>query len=397
MKKSESDISILRGLGEPRTRITSHGYRKRLRAQQRLRLQRLGLATANYLVFCPITVYLCQSGQLVLPLPYLVTIFLTVVIANGAFLWLIVTGRNLRFSDPSLTRAQILLAPVFLLIMFAFSRTIFAQDLFLFAFLLTLLFGAFRLDLKQITLYGLPGFVGFSVIMVVSRGYFVESLGAAIARIAIYLVLFGWVTFFVAYISSLRARLSERNQELRAAMGKIEDLAIRDELTGTYNRRFISSVLVKEVDRAERAGRPFSICLLDVDHFKRINDMYGHLVGDTILCELVKRIRHSIRSLDELGQYKASNMLSRFGGEEFLLILPVTDVEGARVCAERILSATNECAFDTQAGDVRVTVSAGVAQYRSGDSIESLVGRADQALYRAKHAGRDRVELYEGP
>lgn len=387
MKYRESGIS--------RTSLHVEGTKdesSRQKARQRLRLQRTGLAIANYLLFGVITLYLYGSGQLSLPLFGIAIIYAGNVAAYCVFLWLIATGRNLRFADPSLTQVQLLLAPVFELAFFAVSRTVFAQDLFFFSFLMSLLFGAFRLDLKQIVTVSAPGFIGFATIVMLRHGYVGDSVTGAAARVAIYLVLAWWMIFFASYIGRLRNHLSERNQELKQAMGRIEELAIRDELTGAYNRRFIRDVLQTETQRAERSGQPFSVCLLDVDNFKDINDTHGHLVGDEILCEMVKRIGRSIRRIDELGQFDTPNMLSRFGGEEFLIILPLTDLEGARACAERVRNATRSRAFETQIGDVVVTVSLGVAQFRQGDSIDTLVGRADKALYKAKENGRDRVE-----
>jgi diguanylate cyclase (GGDEF)-like protein len=204
-------------------------------------------------------------------------------------------------------------------------------------------------------------------------------------------MLLAWITFFTSFVSGLRSRLRERNMQLRHAMERIEELAIQDELTGAYNRRFIRQSLAQEVERANRAGTPFSICLLDIDHFKQFNDKFGHLIGDAVLRELVIRIKHCVRRLDQLGSLPLYDQVGRFGGEEFLLVLPLTQLEGARLCAERMRGRVSSTPFATDAGELRVTLSAGVAEYIPGQNIEALIMRADQALYRAKESGRNCV------
>lgn len=363
----------------------------RVKVRQRLRLQRAGLAVANYIVIGFYTLYLYLSGQLALQPLGMALAYVAVVVAYCIFFGLIATGRNLRFADPSLTQPQLMLGALFAIFLFAGSRTRFAQDLYFFSFLMALMFGAFRLNLKQLLVTELPAFGGFAAILIITHHRFGETFGQSIAHAAVYLALTVWMISFAAYISRLRLVLSARNRELRQAMGRIEELAVTDELTGAYNRRFIMGVIKREIERAERSGLPFSVCLLDLDNFKGVNDTYGHLVGDAILCELVKRVTGCIRNGDELKPF--ANMLSRFGGEEFLLALPMTDLEGAYACAERIRDMVRVSAFDTEAGNVEVRASLGVAQYRGRqDAIETLLGRVDAALYKAKANGRNRVE-----
>ncbi|AWN14240.1 GGDEF domain-containing protein [Salinisphaera sp. LB1] len=366
----------------------------RVKARQRLRLQRTALAVANYAVIAFYTLYLYLSGQLLLYPAIVVFLYLAVVVAYCVFFWLMATGRNLRLKDPSLTWPQLTLAAAFAIVLFAASRTIFAQDLYFISFLMSLLFGSFRLNLKQILATELPVFGGFTAILILKHDHFQETLGGAVAHVAIYFALAVWMMFFASYISRLRLVLSARNKDLRQALGRINEIATKDELTGAYNRRFILAALEREIERAKRSGEPFSVCLLDVDNFKGINDGYGHLVGDDILRELVERISECIRGADELQRWAKDRMLSRFGGEEFLLALPLTDLQGAYTCAERVHNAIGSHPFKTKAGTVKVSASLGIAEYCSAhDTIENLLGRADAALYKAKDNGRDRVEV----
>jgi PleD family two-component response regulator len=148
-----------------------------------------------------------------------------------------------------------------------------------------------------------------------------------------------------------------------------------DKLTGALNRGKIEEILTAEMARARRHHHPLSMILLDLDHFKKVNDTYGHLVGDEVLKSVVTAIKGNIRISDALG---------RWGGEEFILLLPETKVR----------SNVEQCA-PHEVG--RVTISCGVAEMAEGDSDDSLIKRADDALYSAKRKGRNQVELGSRP
>ncbi|MDH0863594.1 GGDEF domain-containing protein [Mitsuaria sp. GD03876] len=163
---------------------------------------------------------------------------------------------------------------------------------------------------------------------------------------------------------------------------EFELLATRDALTGALTRRAVLQAGGEEFDRWRRYGQPLSLLLLDIDHFKLVNDRHGHQTGDRVLAEAVAAIRGQLRATDRLGRY---------GGEEFVILLPSTDAEAARASAERVREAL---AAHVPAPDVPpCTASIGVAVAQLGDvSIDQLLARADAALYRAKANGRDRVE-----
>lgn len=158
-------------------------------------------------------------------------------------------------------------------------------------------------------------------------------------------------------------------------------LARTDTLTGLSNRRYIKSRLLHELARAERHGAPVSIAILDIDHFKQVNDGYGHQAGDRVLVNVSNLITRCLRRIDIAG---------RWGGEEFLLVLADTSLSGAAIAAERVRAAI-EREGAVHGGPERVTASIGVAEFCSGEDAESLVRRADEALYRAKELGRNRA------
>ena len=182
-----------------------------------------------------------------------------------------------------------------------------------------------------------------------------------------------WFAAMGGYVNRLRAGLAGSNRRLEDALERIREIAIRDELTGTYNRRFLMESLARELARAGRSGGGFSVCVIDVDHFKAVNDTLGHAAGDDVLRQVAAITGRDLRGIDVFG---------RFGGEEFLLLLPDTDQTGASVVAERIRAAV--------AANTQVTVTIGVAQY-AADGAAAVLARADQALYRGKAAGRNTV------
>jgi diguanylate cyclase (GGDEF)-like protein len=157
----------------------------------------------------------------------------------------------------------------------------------------------------------------------------------------------------------------------------------RDGLTGAYNRRYLMDVLARELERTRRCRRPLALLLADIDHFKAINDTYGHFVGDEVLCEFCRRTTALLRPDD---------VFARCGGEEFALVMWELTMEMAIAAADRVRRAIQDQRFDTDGGSIQVTASFGVAVTDgAGGTAESLLQLADDRLYRAKLAGRNRV------
>lgn len=177
--------------------------------------------------------------------------------------------------------------------------------------------------------------------------------------------------------SRARAHLSDANEKLHRDV-------ITDSLTGLGNRRHFELAAITEIDRARRHAWPITVMLIDVDHFKLVNDRWGHVVGDAVLCHIAKRCMHGLRSHD---------VLARWGGEEFALLLPHCNAELSHGVARRLLSSVRDAAM-IEIGDERVTVSIGVATIEPSDAtIATALQRADVALYQAKRTGRDRHVL----
>jgi len=184
-------------------------------------------------------------------------------------------------------------------------------------------------------------------------------------------------------------RIKEMHDEVNAAKDRLERLAIRDELTGLYNYRYLQSRLTEEFKRAERYREPLACAMVDIDHFKSFNDRFGHDVGDQVLRVVADRLLEAVREVD---------VVARYGGEEFLLVLPSTHLSGALTVANRVWRGIGEKEFVIADNHrERITISVGVALYpsRGVSNRDALLKSADRALYRAKEDGRDRICVFQ--
>jgi diguanylate cyclase (GGDEF)-like protein len=192
----------------------------------------------------------------------------------------------------------------------------------------------------------------------------------------------------ISLLEAQKQEITTQYEELAEANARLELIAITDQLTGAYNRRYIMRKIEQELSISIRHGLPMSITMIDIDHFKDINDTHGHQVGDEVLKEVVQVLSSSIRTSDLLGRY---------GGEEFIIIAPLTGHQEALILAERLRETVSKWPFETTYGFIKLTISLGVATYdgkaetKPGTLLEQLLARADAELYKAKAAGRNCV------
>ena len=184
-------------------------------------------------------------------------------------------------------------------------------------------------------------------------------------------------------------RVLNLEKSLKDAYEKIRILSITDKLTGCYNRTYMDEYLAKEITRATRYGRPISLVMADIDHFKRVNDTHGHQAGDLVLKNFVLSIRKGLR--------KDVDWVARYGGEEFLVVLPETDFESAMLSAERLRKIVSESVASFQGEEIRITASFGVVGFvpstkNKKTPYETIIDQADKALYQAKNEGRNKVK-----
>ena len=167
----------------------------------------------------------------------------------------------------------------------------------------------------------------------------------------------------------------------QALHAEIFRIAAEDSLTRLYNRRKINELIQHEIERSERYKKGFSVIIMDIDYFKRVNDRHGHLAGDELLKVFAQILLDTIRHTDEVG---------RWGGEEFVVLCPETNMDGACLLADKIRQKIEDSTFNDYG---KQTASFGIACYQEGDTIDSIISHADEALYIAKNAGRNRVEV----
>ena len=186
-----------------------------------------------------------------------------------------------------------------------------------------------------------------------------------------------------AFAINLLFRMAGRVRSSNIAIGASEQRAMVDGLTGAHNRRWLDEMLPRLLERQHSQSKPTCVAMVDVDYFKKFNDKYGHQAGDEVLQCVTSVLEHNVRPED---------MVARYGGEEFALLLPDTGLDTAMKVTERVRQAIEKFSILLDKENVNVTASFGVAEAGTGDTAEALLSRADEALYRAKHAGRNRVE-----
>jgi diguanylate cyclase (GGDEF)-like protein len=301
----------------------------------------------------------------------------------GFFVVLSETNFNDRFEDHYLTLAQIA-GHVAIQLGFLLAAP---KIGFAFISVLFLIFGvgALRMTSRQATIawtLATTGMVPVFLLTDLSVGIPLATGVERFAAMLCFVLTIGQCAFVGLYGSTLRKTLYRRSLELKAAYKRIEELAELDELTGSFNRRCIMRMLDEEIARAVRSGAPCSIALIDLDLFKRINDAHGHPTGDEVLRTFAITMFANIRTIDGFGRY---------GGEEFLLVLPELAEDSAMRALDRLRTIIAGLDWSAFSPGMRVTISAGVATLRANEGPDTLLARADRALYAAKTRGRNRI------
>jgi len=366
-------------------------------AKQTLRIRRFLMAALSYVLWVSLTAYCYQLGLVqVSARGFWIAVALTGA-CNVVFYAVLRSGLNRYWPDPSLTLPQMVVATFWVMLLMALAPKV--RGILLLLYVVVFLFGVFRL--RRGEYLGLTALVVVGYGLVVLHDVYSRPGNIPLPLEALQFVVLAatllWLAFFGSYVGKLRETVSRRNSELAAALAKNRRLAVHDDLTGTYNRRHIMQILEQERLRAQRTGRGFTVCLMDLDHFKSVNDRYGHLGGDDALHQFAMLVLSEIRSLDRMGrdgsgagQWGDENF-GRYGGEEFMLVMPETGLEGAHACVERIRRRVAETPLQVEGSKLSLTMSCGLATHRPGEDLRATLARADQALYQAKEAGRDRV------
>ena len=311
-----------------------------------------------------------------------------VALGLGAVFVAMRTGWSERFADPALTAAQMVFGVVTVEWGYLIAGPV--RNVALFPLLLIFTFGAFSLGWRRIT--WLTAFAIASLVGCVLALHGARTGGDAwslddvdlrfdVTNVLMVMILLPALSLVAARLSSLRSRLSTQRAVLTELLAKVQQLATHDDLTGLANRRHMLERLAQEVARFQRQGRPFSIAIIDMDHFKQVNDAYGHAVGDEVLTGFAAAATSMLRGGD---------VMARWGGEEFLLLLPETRGEAAQASVLRLLGLVR--ALPQRSGQP-LSFSAGVTEYRAGEAMAETIARADRQMYVAKASGRNAVRL----
>jgi diguanylate cyclase len=345
------------------------------------RRQMLGVQAVSCSLITLVLLVYCYAGTvpIVIPSAY----FVSGITLIGFFVVLSETQVNDRFEDHYLTIFQVG-GHVVLQLGFLLAAPEIGY-VFLSVLFLIFEFGALRMTSRQATIVWTLATIGLAPIFLLTSapiGMPVATTTERLAATLCYVLTIGQCAFLGLYGSSLRRMLYKRSFELKAANKRIEELAELDELTGSFNRRCIMRMLDDEIARAQRVNTPCSIALIDLDWFKRINDAHGHPIGDEVLRTFAITVFANIRNIDKFGRY---------GGEEFLLVLPETPGDAAARILDRLRAIIADLDWSAFSPGMRVTISAGVATLRRDESPDTFLARADSALYAAKARGRNRI------
>ena len=350
--------------------------------KQALRMSRHLTAVLSLVVFTLICVLFYSNNLFIidkLTFSYILAFFWVGVLLFTVTFRL---GLNRRCADPSLTVPQIVWGTSFLLtITYLLNES---RGLTLMAYFGMLSFGFFRLRFREFLSVALFAILGYTLIILYLFVYEPERIDIKLELLQL-LAFVSTITvmlFTGSAIHRLREKTSNQRDKLEQALELNKKLATTDELTGLYNRRYFMEKLGQQKALSERDDSDFVICYCDLDHFKNINDTFGHHTGDVVLKEFADILKSSIREID----YAA-----RFGGEEFVCLLVQTDMENSKKVTERIRETIANYNFSDIAPSLQATVSIGIANFKEYNTIQETLMSADHRMYTAKHSGRNKV------
>jgi diguanylate cyclase (GGDEF)-like protein len=301
------------------------------------------------------------------------------------FILFMLMGLNRRLAEPSMIMPLMVWSTTGLLITALFVDQVRLCVMLLFFAIVQL--GVFQASLRQFMALASYCVLGYAIVLGVICVYWPEAIDARGEWIqwGLFSVMVVAAMLLASEISTIRFQLGRRNQQLAEIVERIHEMAVKDELTGFYRRRHAMELLNNACGQSARGAYQLAVVYLDLDHFKRTNDQYGHRMGDAVLQRFADVARRHLTKQD---------LAARLGGEEFMLVLPVTDQEEARNLVEGILMSMRSQRFKDAPG-LMVTVSGGLAMRADGETPAQLIKRADLALYRAKETGRDKLIIGE--
>ena len=310
-----------------------------------------------------------------------ITIFTLLFSVNVVFYIMLRSGYSERFQDPSLTILQMITGILAITAVLYFSREL--RGAMLSIYLMVMTFGVISLDRRQLLWMAIFIQSSFSILLI-GEGFLAPQqviFSYQLGHWFILALVLGAFVYVGGYIHDLQKRVREQREHLREAHDRLSAIAIRDDLTGLYNRRYFLGRLQEEMSLASRSGSSLHLAIIDLDHFKQVNDTYGHPAGD----EVIRRFS----AVASVG-LRRSDILARYGGEEFVVLFPHVSTASCVAALDRLREefAAQKYPF---ADELRNTFSAGLVQYQQNETAQDITRRADEALYKAKSSGRNCV------
>ena len=310
-----------------------------------------------------------------------ITIFTLLFAVNAIFYLLLRSGISENFQDPSLTVLQMITGVLAVTAVLYFSREL--RGAMLSIYLMIMTFGVISLDRRRLLMMAIFIQCCFSLLLI-GEGVMAPQqviFSYQLGHWFILALVLGSFVYVGGYIHNLQSRVREQREHLREAHDRLAAIAIRDDLTGLYNRRYFMGRLEEEMALASRSGSSLHLAIIDLDHFKQVNDTYGHPAGD----EVIRRFS----AVASVG-LRRSDILARYGGEEFVVMFPHVSSTACIAALNRLREefASQRYPFSESLSN---TFSAGVVDYQQNESAQDLTRRADEALYQAKSQGRNCV------
>jgi diguanylate cyclase (GGDEF)-like protein len=367
--------------GEPLSSVVGHlmlGSDPKMRSS----LASILLSVSVYVVCCALAFFAVANG--LARDGFAERLLVVTFVVEGAIYALVRSGWSSRLPDPNLVMTQIVFALA--AVSYAYAMVVTEhRGAVLIVIAVIVMFGMYTLSARQAVLVGVTaaGFLGavMAVMTQLDPGYYPWRL--ELIRFELLAGTLPALTLSARFIAEWRTRLLQQKTELRAALARVQELATRDTLTGLVNRRHMQDLLEQEWQRQERLGVAFAVATVDLDHFKRINDLHGHRVGDEVLQHFASAASSVLRATD---------VIARWGGEEFLILFPDSNVLKAQASLQRLTDLLSIRQVSDKVPELRVHFSAGVAQHHHGRPLDQTLERADRALYMAKAAGRNRSQ-----
>lgn len=347
-------------------------------------LRQIWISVADYAINIALLAVFAALGVIAPSVPLVILVY--ALCANGVYLGLIYSGYSRRFRDPFLTRLGVAFGVGANLLAMSIAPQI--AFLFVINLFVPLAFAALRFTRTEFLASGVLLSVALGVLFGtgVTEVPHAPHFGLVESMVAWLVITIAIARFLVIQteIARLGNKLREKNEALHAATKRLAEQASHDDLTGLTNRREFMRLLQMEMARAARSGSAFCVVLLDIDHFKHVNDRLGHAVGDKVLATVAAIYRDAVREFD---------VCARYGGEEFTILVLNPALDPVIAMIERLRRNVECHPWDAIDPALRVTVSAGVARWREGDTQTELLRRADDAMYEAKAAGRNCVRV----